>query len=328
MFDVLFANPGQWMTGNPLVVLTGTLIWGAGSALLSPCHLGIIPLLGSHAAGLGPFDGASPPQGGESSPSDGAPSTRAHEAAQVELAAQTEVPVPSPTSQSAALPNASSPHPVRQSLLFTLGYYLTIPLLGFLLALIGHSLELGGQAWSRNVEAAHYWTLPVGLVLLWLGRDLMRGHRCSQGTRLLAQARRKLGLGPNSGVAALGFGYGLLSSACAVGFLLPLLTLALNQGLAYCTLLAAVFGLGHCLPMAVVGASAPLALRVLGLAPHVHRDTDHDDHAHHHAAQSTGPHAADPHPVDPHRGEARFRRGLGLLIMLIGVLFLLHPFLE
>lgn len=259
MLDTLLADPVRWVTGNPAAALAGIFVWGLGSALLSPCHLGIIPLLGSHAAGVGPFGNA-------------------------------------------------SARPLRQALLFTLGYYATIPLLGLLLAIAGQTLALGEHL-NGEEGMAHFWSVPVGLVLLWFGRDMMRGHACAHGASLLGTLRRRLGLGPESGVTALGFGYGVVSAACAVGFMVPVITLALPRGVLFCTLLAAAFGLGHCLPMAVAGASAPLAARILReRAAHAHHS--HDDLA------------------DPHAGEARFRRLMGIAVIGIGILFILHPFLE
>ena len=261
MLDFLFLEPAAWPTGDLAAASLAALLWGLGSALLSPCHLGIIPLLSSHAAGVGPFS--------------------THK----EL----------------------KPQPVADVLRFVAGYYLTILLFGLIIALLGSGLEMGG----------HYWTIPAGLVLLWFGLDMIRGHNCSSASHLLEVMGRHLGLGPHSGVLALGFGYGLLSGGCSTGFLVPVMMVCLPQGLLICLLLAACFGLGHCLPMIVVGCSASAAARILCHHDHAHGH-DHDGNAHNLSC----------HHPDPHRREVLFRRVMGLMLLFIGVLFVLHPFLE
>lgn len=263
MLDWFLLEPSRFLGENSLLAMGGAFLWGLGSALLSPCHLGIIPLLGSHAAGCGPFSEETPSSSGSGS------------------------------------------HSMAQVFLFIFGCYLTIPLYGLLIALFGHGLELGG----------HYWTIPIGLLLLWFGWDMNRSHSCGHVPHLLETLRTRLGLTPASGVFALGIGYGLLAGGCTVGFLVPLLVVTLGQGVAYCTLLAACFGIGHCLPMVAVGCSAPLAKRILYARHAACRLHEH-------------PHEHGPDIREPHSGEALFRRILGIVIILIGILFVLHPFLE
>ncbi|MEG1609779.1 MAG: cytochrome c biogenesis protein [Bilophila sp.] len=258
MLDMFSFEPALFLRGaDGWLAFVGALLWGLGSALLSPCHLGIIPVLGSHAAGCGPFSLASP-----------------------------------------ASPSRS--HPVRQAMLFTFGVFLTVPLFGFCIALLGHGLELGG----------HFWTIPVGVLLLWFGWDMGQGHSCSHAGHVLETLRTRLGLTLSSGIFALGFGYGLLAGGCTVGFLVPLLVVALPGGVLYCVGLSACFGLGHCLPMIVVGCSAALARKVL-----------QGHHTHDKSATSCD-------MREPHSGEALFRRILSVLIALIGLLFIVHPFME
>lgn len=267
MFDSFLFDPARLMNGVDGGLAFGlALLWGLGSALLSPCHLGIIPVLGSHAAGYGPFSSAS-----------------------------------------SADTVSDAGHPVRQVMLFTLGVFLTVPLFGLLIALLGHGLELGG----------HFWTVPVGAVLIWFGWDMGRGHSCSHAAHILETLRTRLGLTLSSGIFALGFGYGLLAGGCTVGFLVPLLLVALPSGILYCMGLAACFGLGHCLPMIVVGCSAPLARKIMqGRHAHTHHDAQTHDESSHHDMR------------EPHTGEALFRRVLSVVLVVIGILFVLHPFLE
>ena len=52
------------------------------------------------------------------------------------------------------------------------------------------------------------------------------------------------------------------------------------------------------------------------------------DHDHDHEHEHEGEHHLGCHHPDPHRREVLFRRCMGLLLLIIGVLFILHPFLE
>lgn len=288
MFENFFFDPAGLLDGMDGGLAFGlALLWGLGSALLSPCHLGIIPVLGSHAAGYGPFASSA-----SSSTTSSSASSASGNAA----------------SGNAASGNTASEvgHPVRQVMLFTFGVFLTVPLFGLLIALLGHGLELGG----------HFWTIPVGVLLIWFGWDMGRGHSCSHAAHILETLRNRLGLTLSSGIFALGFGYGLLAGGCTVGFLVPLLLVALPGGILYCMGLAACFGLGHCLPMIVVGCSAPLARKIVqGRHAHNHDAQTHDESAHRDMRE-------------PHRGEARFRRILSIVLVVIGLLFILHPFFE
>lgn len=250
MLGIFSMDSFNWANESLILVCGGSFLWGLGSALLSPCHLGIIPILGSHAAGYGVF--------------------------------------------------GSDKNPLQQVFLFTLGVFLTIPFIGFLIGLIGYGLHLGG----------HYWTIPSGLLLLWLGIDMMRGHGCSYLSSLLGRLRVRLKLGVYSGAILLGLIYGFLAGGCSTGFLVPIYAITLPQGISIYVLIAACFGLGHTLPMAVAGCSASLARRFLYERS---RCCDQDDN------QTCR---------EPHKGEDRFRKIVGLITVIIGILFILHPFLE
>lgn len=248
MFDA-----ARWPAGDALWSCLLAVGWGLGSALLSPCHLGVIPIMGSHAAGVGPFETSGPRS-----------------------------------------------LPVWQVAAFTFGYFATIPLLALVILFLGTSLE----------HVSHYWTIPVGLVLLWVGFDMIRSHACSTATHWLTALGGRLNLGPLPGAVVLGFCYGAISSGCTAGFLVPLLLAALPQGVAFGLGMGTLFGLGHSLPMFLVGCSAYFAARFYHSHPHEPGSGHHDSH------------------YDPHRAERLFRRVMGGLIMLVGALFILHPFFE
>ena len=122
MIDVSALAPWTWTDHGAAFVAVGSFVWGVGSALLSPCHLGIIPLLGTHAAGYSPFTPRSGSGRDEAETGGAAPRL----------------------------------HAVRRTLLFTLGCFVTIPLFGLLFALLGHGLDrwslagVGVGASSRN----------------------------------------------------------------------------------------------------------------------------------------------------------------------------------
>lgn len=242
-------DPSRWPAGSADMAALAAFLWGLGSAFLSPCHLGIIPLMGSHAAGVGPF-GQTPERS----------------------------------------------QPVKQVLGFSFGYFCTVPLLGMAILLLGATLG----------HVSHYWTIPVGLMLGWFGFDMLRNHACSGATHRLTALGQRLRLGPILGVTVIGFVYGLVSAGCTAGFLVPLMLAALPQGPLFGVAMALCFGIGHCLPMILVGCSAHAAARLYHSHPH--------DHDHNHQ--------------DPHRAERLFRRVMGLILMVVGVVFVLHPFLE
>ena len=118
MIDVSALAPWTWTDHGAAFVAVGSFVWGVGSALLSPCHLGIIPLLGTHAAGYSPFTPRSGSGRDEAETGGAAPRL----------------------------------HAVRRTLLFTLGCFVTIPLFGLLFALLGHERALVDHSGRRIAD--------------------------------------------------------------------------------------------------------------------------------------------------------------------------------
>lgn len=167
--------------------------------------------------------------------------------------------------------------------LFTTGLFLTIALIGAVCALLGRMLG----------DVGPWWTIPVGLILVWLALDMLGVARCSMGGGLLA----RFTLRGASGAFVLGLAYGLLSGSCTFGFVAPMLAvITLQKELASGMALIALFALGHCLPIVVAGGSTALVRRLL--------------------AQGSF-----------HEASLRFRRLAGVLVGLLGVSFVLSPFL-
>lgn len=171
----------------------------------------------------------------------------------------------------------------RYAVLFTAGLFTSIGLVGAICSMLGRMLG----------EVGPYWTILVGVILIWVALDMMGVGACSMGGGLLGRLRFR-GLW---GALALGLAYGILSGSCTFGFIAPILALITLEekmltGMTYILL----FALGHCLPILVAGTSAALVKRVLENG----------------AFQ---------------QGSLWFRRLAGTVIGAFGIYFLLRPFI-
>lgn len=164
---------------------------------------------------------------------------------------------------------------------FTSGLFLSIALIGVICALLGRMLG----------DVGPWWTIPVGLILIWLALDMLGVARCSMGGGLLA----RFTLRGAFGALVLGLAYGILSGSCTFGFIAPMLAvITLQKELASGMLLILLFALGHCLPIAVAGGSTAFVRRLLA------RSSFHD-------------------------ASLRFRRLAGVLVGLLGCWLILSP---
>lgn len=171
----------------------------------------------------------------------------------------------------------------RYAVAFTAGLFTSIALVGAICAMLGRMLG----------EVGPYWTILVGVILIWVALDMMGVGACSMGGGFLGRLRFR-GLW---GALALGLAYGVLSGSCTFGFIAPILAFITIQekmltGMTYILL----FALGHCLPITVAGSSAALVKRVLENS----------------AFQ---------------QGSLWFRRLAGTVIGAFGIYFLLRPFI-
>lgn len=199
-----------------------------------------------------------------------------------------------------------APPGLETSLSFAGGYFLAIAALGVACGLLGRMVE----AWGEEL-----WTIPAGLLLLWLGAALWREHDCSGTSRFLHGLGRRLGLGPRGGSAALGVGYGLLSSGCTLAFLSPVVVLSLPEGVWTVSLMAVGFALGHCLPMALVGFMTSLGRRLMRVCLlSASACASEESHAHSHARHALP--------------ERVFRKMIAATIVAGGVTLLLHHLWE
>jgi cytochrome c-type biogenesis protein len=168
--------------------------------------------------------------------------------------------------------------------LFTTGLFLTIAAIGVICALLGRMLG----------DVGPYWTIVVGLILIWVSMDMLGVAKCSMGGSLMGRFKLR-GMG---GAFALGLAYGVLSGSCTFGFIAPILAvITVQEKIATGILLIILFGLGHCIPIVIAGSSTALVRRLMANASW-------------------------------QRGGTAFRRLSGVLIGLMGIYFIVRPFLS
>ncbi|MEJ5357858.1 MAG: cytochrome c biogenesis protein CcdA [Desulfobacterales bacterium] len=167
------------------------------------------------------------------------------------------------------------------AVLFSAGLFLTIALIGAVCAFLGRMLG----------DIGSWWQSLVGAVLIYVALGMMGIESCAVSGGFLY----RLNFRGRGGAFALGLGYGVLSGSCTFGFIAPILAMITvqrepMQGIA----LILLFGIGHCLPIAVAGSSTAAIRRLLENS----------------AWQGAG---------------NWFRKAAGALIGLLGVYFLLNP---
>lgn len=168
--------------------------------------------------------------------------------------------------------------------LFTTGLFLTIAAIGVICALLGRMLG----------DVGPYWTIVVGLILLWVALDMLGVSKCSMGGSLMGRFKLR-GMG---GAFVLGLAYGFLSGSCTFGFIAPILAIiTVQEQIVSGILLIVLFGLGHCIPIVIAGSSTAIVRRLMANASW-------------------------------QRGGTAFRRLAGILISIMGIYFIARPFLP
>jgi cytochrome c-type biogenesis protein len=167
--------------------------------------------------------------------------------------------------------------------LFTTGLFITIAAIGVACSLLGRMLG----------DVGPYWTIAVGLILLWVALDMFGVAGCSLSGTVMTRLKVR-GL---FGAFVLGLAYGVLSGSCTFGFIAPILAIiTVQEKLLTGIVFIILFGIGHCIPIAVAGGSTAMVKRLL--------------------ANSAW-----------QRGGMVFRRIAGGMIALLGVYFIIQPFL-
>lgn len=170
------------------------------------------------------------------------------------------------------------------AVMFSVGLFITIALVGIVCSLLGRMLG----------DVGPYWTILVGAILLWVALEMMGISQCSMSGSLLSRIKIK-GL---MGAFVLGLAYGILSGSCTFGFIAPILAIiTIQQKILTGLLFIVLFGIGHCIPIAVAGSSTATVKRIL-------------------ASSSF------------YEGGTWFRKCAGVGIGLLGLYFIIRPFLE
>lgn len=159
------------------------------------------------------------------------------------------------------------------------------------IALVGIVCALLGRMLG---DVGNYWQILVGLVLIWVALGMLGVEKCSMSGNLLY----RLNFRGMPGAFGLGLGYGVLSGSCTFGFIAPILALiTIQQKVATGILYILLFAIGHCIPIVIAGSSAAAVKRVMENS----------------SLQGAG---------------AWFRKGAAVLIVILGVYFIVNPFLS
>jgi cytochrome c-type biogenesis protein len=133
---------------------------------------------------------------------------------------------------------------------FTTGLFITIAMVGIICSLLGRMLG----------DVGPWWTILIGVILIWVALDMLGVRACSLSGNLMGRLRVR-GI---SGAFLLGLAYGVLSGSCTFGFIAPILAIiTIQEKIVTGVLFILLFGIGHCIPIAVAGSSTALARRVL-----------------------------------------------------------------
>ncbi len=136
------------------------------------------------------------------------------------------------------------------SLLFTVGLFITIAVIGALCALLGRMLG----------DVGNYWQILVGIILIWVALGMLGVEKCSLSGSLLY----RMNLKGRFGAFVLGLAYGVLSGSCTFGFIAPILAIiTVQEQVATGVLFILLFALGHCLPIVIAGSSTALVKKMI-----------------------------------------------------------------
>ena len=170
------------------------------------------------------------------------------------------------------------------SVLFTTGLFLTIAIIGIICALLGRMLG----------DVGNYWQILIGAILIWVALGMLGVEKCSLSGGLLYTLKPK-GM---TGAFVLGLAYGILSGSCTFGFIAPILAvITVQEKIMTGILLIVLFGIGHCLPIAIAGSSAAAVRKLM---------------------ENTAWYSAG----------TWFRKGAGTLVGLLGLYFIINPFVT
>jgi cytochrome c-type biogenesis protein len=143
-------------------------------------------------------------------------------------------------------------------------------------------------------DVGTWWQVLVGAILIWVALGMLGVQACSMSGSLLF----RLNLRGIHGAFGLGLAYGILSGSCTFGFIAPILAIVtVQQKILAGSALMILFALGHCLPIVVAGSSVATVRKL---------------------TESTAWMGAG----------VWFRRGAGVVIALLGIYFIVSPFVN
>jgi len=110
-------------------------------------------------------------------------------------------------------------------------------------------------------DVGPYLSIVVGVILLWVSFDILGVVKCSMQNNILSRLRVS-GL---FGALILGLAYGILSGSCTFGFIAPILAvITVQEQFVTGVVFILLFGIGHCIPIAIAGSSTAMVNRILG----------------------------------------------------------------
>ncbi len=158
-------------------------------------------------------------------------------------------------------------------------------------ALIGIVCALLGRMFG---DVGNYWHILIGGILIWVALGMLGVEKCSMSGSLLY----RLNFRGMFGAFMLGLAYGVLSGSCTFGFIAPILAIiTVQQKIATGIFFILLFAVGHCLPIVVAGSSTAAVRKLMENS----------------AWQGAG---------------SWFRKGAGVLIGLLGIYFVISPFVS
>jgi len=138
----------------------------------------------------------------------------------------------------------------RYAVLFAIGIFITIMVVGLVCTVAGRMLG----------DVGPWWQAAVGILLLWVAWTLFRPPQCSATGNALGRFRMQ---GP-LGAFILGLGYGFLSGACTFGFIAPILgVITLQKEIITGVAMLVLFGVGHCIPLVICGMFSARTMELL-----------------------------------------------------------------
>ena len=143
-------------------------------------------------------------------------------------------------------------------------------------------------------DVGNYWQILIGIVLIWVALGMLGVEKCSMSGSLLY----RLNFRGITGAFGLGLAYGILSGSCTFGFIAPILAIiTVQKQIATGILFILLFASGNCLPIVVAGSSTAVVKGIMENS----------------VWQGT---------------ENWFRKGAGILIVILGIYFIFNPFIS